>query len=111
MLRIISIENTLSKLLYPNISETVTFDINYDSCIWNSGIWVLKIQDKKGKIEKSDDGIADVSLDVKGLTQLLASHRNAKELVEQGLAEGKQENFDKLDFIFPNERFIVRDWF
>ncbi len=111
MLRIVNIEKTLNKLIYPNISETLFINIKDGFCKWNSGMWSLKIQNTKGIVVKSDESIADITLDIKGLAQLIAGHRNTKELVEQNFIKGKQEFLDKLDLIFPKNWYVVRDFF
>ena len=111
MLRIINIEQTLNKLHYPNITTDIFLDIRDDFCTWNSGIWHLTIKDSKGIVEKSNKTNVDLSIEIKGLAQLIAGFRNSKELTEQELIDGKKEDLDKIDLIFPKDWFIVRDWF
>ena len=111
MLRIVNIEKTLSQLIYPDISESICFQLKDEFCEWNDQIWDLNIIGRSGKISKSQGNSSDISIDIKGLTQLIAGHRNTTELIEQGYLSGNSEELKKFDKIFPKDWFIVRDFF
>lgn len=111
MLRIINVEDTLSKITYPTIVESVVFKIQDESFDWNNNSYQLSINNGEGAVKKVDNYSAKFNLDIKGLAQLLAGFRNTSELVEQQWLEGDKEEYSKLDNIFPKDYFIVRDFF
>lgn len=111
MLRIINVEETLLKVQYPSITESITIRVHDELCDWNTRTWDMSITQGKVTITETEKIEAEVNIDIMGLAQLIAGFRNTTELEEQELISGNKDSYDKLDKIFPKDWFIVRDFF
>ena len=111
MLRIIDVQETLSKINYSDITESVVMAVKDPLCEWNNKIWSLSLDHGKGTVIENENLDAEVEIEIKGLAQLIAGFRNSSELEEQEWIKGSKESYKKVDKIFPKEYFIVRDFF
>ena len=111
MLRIIDVQETLSKIKYNDNTESLVMAVKDPLCEWNNKTWRLSIEHGKGTVTESENLSPEVEIDIKGLAQLLSGFRNTIELEEQEWIKGTKESFKKIDRIFSKDHFIVRDFF
>ena len=111
MLRILNVQDVLTKIKYPYINESIEFSLVDNLCNWNQGFWSLTIFKGLSTLKKIDKKELMMEITIAGLALLLSGFRNTTEIKESGFITGTQEDLKKVDSIFPKGWYIVRDWF
>ena len=111
MFRVVDIGKLLPYLRYPEeVTEHIEFRVIDNICPWNEGPWNLDIQDRNGVL-KSVSSSPSLTLDCKGLAQLIAGFCSSEDLLAMELLSGSPKEIKKLDKIFPKEYHLLRDFF
>lgn len=111
MARIVNVKDVLEIFDYTN-EEDASFvvQIKDPMCEWNNASFSLSLDGGKATMAKKSR-LADVSIDIGALTQMIVGYRTASQLYESWEIKTSPELLQTLDKLFPNQNNFFRDFF
>jgi predicted acetyltransferase len=97
----------VSRALGPFVPAGVSLRVVDPLAPWNDGVWRLD-----DRIERRDQALADVTVPVESLAQLVMGQRSARHLCADGLLESSSAgSIEILDRCFPSRPVVCMDFF
>lgn len=112
--RLTDIRSGLAILGYPaDLSAEMTLSLQDPLAPWHEGTYSWSIQRGKGLLRPAPvDAVADLSLGIGALTQLVFGERPARQiLASDGAGNCREEHLDLLERMFPPCRNFISEYF
>ncbi len=113
MIRVIDVEKALSSLKYDeSMKDKIVIKIKDEHANWNDGIWEIKIEDGKPKLEKKENLEYDIAININTLSQIITGTISPSKAYELGYIEVNNFNsLDKFNKLFPEYHTFCWDYF
>jgi len=98
-IKLVDIPGALTARTY-RASGTITFKIDDEYCPWNSGTWVLSVDENGVTTCVSTEVLPEITITPAGLGSLYLGSHNALAIASAGEVTGPEEAINKLDLLF-----------
>lgn len=117
MARIVDVLQCLEMLHYPVQQFSLLLAVTDAFAAWNTGLFHLQVTQGKAAVTKlsqkaADNTIADVTITIDALSQLIMGARSARQLQSQEILQVKhQDVLDKLQALWPPQHNYMNEYY
>jgi len=117
MARIVDIEPCLEHLCYPQtVTAEFSMAVQDEFAPWNQGVFRVSVQNgkavvKKEEVAEPDASIADISVTIEGLSQLVMGARSAVQLQKQNQLQAEPPFVQLLQLMWPAQPLYINEYY
>lgn len=90
--------------------DTIYLEVG-DTLPWNNHIWAMSIKNGEMSLEKAEENIPEVIVDIQTLTKAMFGYQSLKASYDIGNVLGNVDKVEELSRIFVNKRAQLKDTF